>query len=336
MKNQPRPEQPRPGRAREERGVLPCGLGARLGSPRCVGGTLRPGPCVPRALRRPQGVVAGAQRSGAGAEGTAGPAAPLSPPTRGRPRRRPPRRERAAARPAAVVERPQGAGRSGRRGAAFPPARPPLRGRSLRRRNGGAGSPGGREEVSGAGAGAGGGPIPAGRLLSPAVPAVAPRGLLAAPRRGGGLPPRPPLSPGRLWRARRCRAPPASERIGQRGGVRPGRRERRPGARRWRGAGVPAPAAAGPGSAAPALPGGAEAAVAATGRAAGPPLVTRAVLSLQLEMPGRTWAPPSSSGVGTRSAPPPASLPRGHRPSPGVRAAPRRSPHPVSSRPSGG
>lgn len=118
-----------------------------------------------------------------------GPLFPHTPPTPGAVTPPPPpppqsRREHAAALPAAVVsavERPQGAGRSGKTGAAFPPARPPLRGRSLRTRSGDAGPPGGREEVRGAGAGAGGRSISSGRLLRPAVPAVAPRGFPRCP-----------------------------------------------------------------------------------------------------------------------------------------------------------
>lgn len=139
-------------------------------------------------LRRPEGGL-WPERSERGPGGTAGRPAPLSFPTGGRPPGLPPRpppqprRERAAGRPAALAEGPQGAGCSARRGAAFPPARPPLRGRSLRRRSGGAGPPGGREEVSGTGAGAGGDPLPilAGRLLRPAAPAVAPWGFPRCP-----------------------------------------------------------------------------------------------------------------------------------------------------------
>lgn len=146
---------------------------------------------------------------------------------------------------------------------------------------------------------------------------------------------------GRLWRAWRCRGPPGAGRAAGLSAARP------PAAAR--GSLVPGggaepgclrPAAAGPGSGCPrsARGGGGgrtEAAGAATGQAVGSPHSSRAMLSLQLEMPARTWAPPSSSGVDSRVAQPPASLPRGHRPAPRVQPAPRLSPRPVSSRPSG-
>lgn len=98
-------------------------------------------------------------------------------------------------------------------------------------------------------------------------------------------------SPGRL---RRCRRP--TERCGPASGSR---------------GDAPVPGGAGgPGSAAPAL------------------LLSRAVLSLQLEMPARTRAPPSCSGLDLRAALPPASPPRGLRPpaSPAPRPLPRKCP----------
>lgn len=83
-------------------------------------------------------------------------------------------------------------GRRGRAAVAAPPSRPlvrsPLRGRNLRRRSGGTGPPGGREEVSGAGTGAGGGPHP--RRPPPQACRARRRsagGFSAAPCRGGGL-----------------------------------------------------------------------------------------------------------------------------------------------------
>lgn len=182
------------------------------------------------------------------------------------------------------------------------PARPALRARV----RGGAAAArcswraGGGERRRGRG---GTGPIPAGRSSAQPPPA----GLSLLPITAAA--PRLPRSPGGLWRCWRPteRCGPAS---GSRGGAPvPG------------GAGEPPPRG---GRAWQRCPGRAR-------RAAGPPLLSRPVLSLQLEMPARTGAPPSCSGLDLRSALPP----RGHRPAPGLPPAPRLGPRPVSARPSG-